>query len=213
MNKLIKRFFPSPVHAFFLPLYLKSSLPNQKEREKEEGREEERKTETRVRQRMSAYAEVQQQQERGEEWSRLERREEARERDRESQMSSWNDVPHSPRLRIPKYLVLEMWKPGARRTPFPREALLVSLARETAGSSGVQTSAKRQAREMCTHCASFFPPLFPPFSYSPSLFFLSLCCVSDTTPLFYQINISQNKSQDNFKLASEERGEKKRETG
>lgn len=162
---------------------------------------------------MSAYAEVQQQQERGEEWSRLERREEARERDRESQMSSWNDVPHSPRLRIPKYLVLKMWKPGARRTPFPREALLVSLARETAGSSGVQTSAKRQAREMCTHCASFFPPLFPLFSYSPSLFFLSLCCVSDTTPLFYQINISQNKSQDNFKLASEERGEKKRETG
>lgn len=165
---------------------------------------------------MSAYAEVQQQQERGEEWSRLERREEAGERERETerknQMSSWNDVPHSPRFRIPKYLVLEMWKPGARRTPFPREAPLVSLARETAGSSGVQTSAKRQAREMCTHCASFFPPpLFPPlFSHSPSLFFLSLCCVSDTTPLFYQINISQNKSQDNFKLASEEKGREER---
>lgn len=40
----------------------------------------------------------------------MERREEAREREREreSHMSSWNDVPHSPRLRIPKYLVLEM---------------------------------------------------------------------------------------------------------
>lgn len=60
----------------------------------------------------------------------------------------------------------------------------------------------------------FFPPLFPPFpSLSLSLFFLSLCSVSHTTPLFYQINISQNKSQDNFKLAREERGGKKRETG
>lgn len=58
-----------------------------------------------VRQRMSAYAEVQQQEERGEEWSRLARREEAREK---SHMSSWNDVPRRPRLRIPKYLVLEM---------------------------------------------------------------------------------------------------------
>lgn len=133
---------------------------------------------------MSAYAEVQQQQERGEEWSRLERREEAGERERETerknQMSSWNDVPHSPRFRIPKYLVLEMWKPGARRTPFPREAPLVSLARETAGSSGVQTSAKRQAREMCTHCASFFPPsppLFPPFFLTLPLSFFFLCVV------------------------------------
>lgn len=99
-----------------------------------------------------------------------------------------------------------MWKPGARRTPFPREAPLVSLVRETAGSSGVQTSAKRQAREMCTHRASFFPhPRLPPFSHSPSLFILSLCCVSAATPLFYQINISQNKSQDNFKLAREEK--------
>lgn len=141
---------------------------------------------------MSAYAEVQQQQERGEEWSRLERREEAGERERETerknQMSSWNDVPHSPRFRIPKYLVLEMWKPGARRTPFPREAPLVSLARETAGSSGVQTSAKRQAREMCTHCASFSPPplpSFPPFfSLSLSLFSFSVLCFRyDTTLL------------------------------
>lgn len=59
-----------------------------------------------MRQRMSAYAEVQQQQERGEEadW----RGERKQERERKSHMSSWNDVPHSPRLRIPKYLVLEM---------------------------------------------------------------------------------------------------------
>lgn len=35
-------------------------------------------------------------------------RKQERERERESHMSSWNDVPHSPRLRIPKYLVLEM---------------------------------------------------------------------------------------------------------
>lgn len=58
----------------------------------------------------------------------------------------------------------------------------------------------------------FFPPspLSPLFSHSPPLFFLSLCCVSDTTPLFYQINISQNKSQDNFKLASEEKGREER---
>lgn len=34
--------------------------------------------------------------------------EERERRQRENQMSSWNDVPHSPRLRIPKYLVLEM---------------------------------------------------------------------------------------------------------
>lgn len=132
--------------------------------------------------------------------------------ERKSHMSSWNDVPHSPRLRIPKYLVLEMWKPGARRTPFPREAPLVSLARETAGSSGVQTSAKRQAREMCTHCASFFSlflPSFPLFSPSLplSLSFFSLCVVFQTRRrVFYQINISQNKSQDNFKLVSEEKG-------
>lgn len=46
MNKLIKRFLPSPVHAFFSsPPHLKSSLPNQKVRGKEKGREEERKTE------------------------------------------------------------------------------------------------------------------------------------------------------------------------
>lgn len=198
------------MHAFFFFSLHTWNYPHQikKYERKRKGGNKKERGRARVRQRMSAYAEVQQQQERGEEWSRLERREE-----RENHMSSWNDVPHSPRLRIPKYLVLEMWKPGARRTPFPREAPLVSLARETAGSSGVQTSAKRQAREMCTHCASFFPPLFPPFSHSPSLFILSLCCVSDTTPLFYQINISQNKSQDNFKLASEERGGKKRETG
>lgn len=107
-----------------------------------------------------------------------------------------------------------MWKPGARRTPFPREAPLVSLVRETAGSSGVQTSAKRQAREMCTHRSSFFPhPRLPPFSHSPSLFILSLCCVSAATPLFYQINISQNKSQDNFKLAREEKRHGKEKGG
>lgn len=69
-------------------------------------------------------------------------------------------------------------------------------------------------REKCARIAPlFFLPSFPLFSHSPSLFFLSLCCVSDMTPLFYQINIAQNKSQDNFKLAREERGETKRETG
>lgn len=36
------------------------------------------------------------------------RRERERETERKNQMSSWNDVPHSPRFRIPKYLVLEM---------------------------------------------------------------------------------------------------------
>lgn len=49
MNKLIKRFFPSPAHtflffSFFFPSpHLKSSLPNQKvkrERGKEAGRKE-----------------------------------------------------------------------------------------------------------------------------------------------------------------------------
>ena len=68
-----------------------------------------------MRQRMSAYAEVQQQQERGrgvkpigEERGSKRGRERERETERKNQMSSWNDVPHSPRLRIPKYLVLEM---------------------------------------------------------------------------------------------------------
>lgn len=215
MNKLIKRFFYPPLLCMhFSPSTLEiilSKSKSKKEREKEKGRKEERKktiewdTECL---RMQKYN-------RGEEkkeWSRLERR--------KNQMSSWNDVLHSPRLRIPKYLVLEMWKPGARRTPFPREAPLVSLARETAGSSGVQTSAKRQAREICMHWASFFPSpgfsppffltLFPPSSSFFFAFFLSLCCVSDATPLFYQINISQNKRQDNFKLAREERRGKKR---
>lgn len=192
MNKLIKRFSPLLCTHFFFSLHTWNHPRQIKkyERKRKGGREKERGR-ARVRQRMSAYAEVQQQQERGEEWSRLERREEAREKEwerekeKESHMSSWNDVPHSPRLRIPKYLVLEMWKPGARRTPFPREAPLVSLVRETAGSSGVQTSAKRQAREMCTHCASFFPPLFPPFfSLSLSLYsFFVLCFRCDTTLL------------------------------
>lgn len=50
----------------------------------------------------------------------------------------------------------------------------------------------------------FFSPSLPP--HSPfSLFILPLCCVSPTTSLFYQINISQNKSQDNFKLVREEK--------
>lgn len=62
-------------------------------------------------------------------------------------------------------------------------------------------------REKCARIAPFFSP-----PHSPSPFILPLCCVSETTPLFYQINISQNKSQDNFKLASEERsGEEKRD--
>lgn len=161
---------------------------------------------------MHAFAKVQQrwgekekEEEEEEEWSRLERR--------ENQMSSWNDVLHGPRLRIPKYLVLEMWTPGARRTPFPREAPLVSLARETAGSSGVQTSAKRQAREICTHCASFFPfPGFPPTLFLPHSLppFFSSFVLCFQTPLFHQINIAQNKRQDNFKLVREERRERRR---
>lgn len=87
------------------------------------------------------------------------------------------------------------------------------------GNGGLKwrTNFSKTSSERNVHALRLSPPLpsFPPlFSHSPSLFFLSLCCVSDTTPLFYQINISQNKSQDNFKLASEEKGGKKRgETG
>lgn len=65
----------------------------------------------------------------------------------------------------------------------------------------------------------FLPPThhrLPTLPLSPSLSLYSppLCCVSETAPLFYQINISQNKSQDNFKLAREGRkkwGRKERE--
>ena len=64
---------------------------------------------------------------------------------------------------------------------------------------------------MCTHCAFFFSPSPPFFLTLPLSLFSPLCVVFHVpTPLFYQINISQNKSQDNFKLASEERGGKKR---
>lgn len=63
-------------------------------------------------------------------------------------------------------------------------------------------------REKCARIAPLFSP--PPSLSSPihspfSLFILPLCRVSATTPLFCQINISQNKSQDNFKLAGEEK--------
>lgn len=85
------------------------------------------------------------------------------------------------------------------------------------GNGGLKwrTNFSKTSSERNVHALRlFFPPLFPPFfSLSLSLFFLSLCCVSETTPLFYQINISQNKSQDNFKLVREERGGRKRETG
>lgn len=127
-------------------------------------------------------------------------------------MSSWNDAPHGPRSRFPKYLVPETRKPRrARRTPFPREPPPVSLARETAGSSGVQTSAKRQAGRNVHALRLFFSP--PPFFFHtlPLSFYLLCVVVQTPTPLFCQINISQNKSQDNFKLAREERRRRERE--
>lgn len=79
----------------------------------------------------------------------------------------------------------------------------------------LQQNVKRE--EKCARTAPFpLPPSpsAPPHSPSLSLYSPPLCCVSETAPLFYQINISQNKSQDNFKLASERReewGRKERE--
>lgn len=69
-------------------------------------------------------------------------------------------------------------------------------------------------REKCARIAPlFFLPSFPLFLTLPLSFFFSLCCVSDTTPLFYQINISQNKSQDNFKLARGRKGREEKRDG
>lgn len=79
------------------------------------------------------------------------------------------------------------------------------------GNGGLKwrTNFSKTSSERNVHALRLF--FFPP-PHSPSLFILPLCWVSETTPLFYQINISQNKSQDNFKLASEERsGEEKRD--
>lgn len=116
-------------------------------------------------------------------------------------MSSWNDAPHRPRSCLPKYPVLEMWKPGARRTPFPREAPLVSLARDTAGSSGVQTSAKRQERDT----QQFFPPLFSLLSISISFLLLGVfwCGALSTKLMFLKIKARTTLNQ--WKTENEER--------
>lgn len=69
-------------------------------------------------------------------------------------------------------------------------------------------------REKCARIAPLFSsPLSPFSSLSLSLFSSFLCCVSDTTSLFYQINISQNKSQDNFKLATGRKGREEKRAG
>lgn len=74
------------------------------------------------------------------------------------------------------------------------------------GNGGLKwrTNFSKTSSERNVHALRLF---LPPPAHSPllSLFILPLCCVSETTPLFYQINISQNKSQDNFKLAGEEK--------
>lgn len=72
-----------------------------------------------------------------------------------------------------------------------------------------KTSSERNVHALRLFFSSSLPPLFFLFFFfphSPSPFFLPLCFVSDMKPLFYQINISQNKSQDNFKLVREAEG-------
>lgn len=77
------------------------------------------------------------------------------------------------------------------------------------GNGGLKwrTNFSKTSSERNVHALRLF---FHPFHLLPlhspfSLFILPLCRVSATTPLFCQINISQNKSQDNFKLAREEK--------
>lgn len=141
----------------------------------------------------------------------MERRGEARQKG-ESQMSSWNDCASSSPLAYPK--IPDAGNVKARRTtdaiPQRGSAGIIS---EGSGGLKWRTNFSKTSSERNVHALRFFssPPLFPHFfPLSPLFFLLSLCCVSDATPLFCQINISQNKSQDNFKLASEERGRKKR---
>lgn len=75
------------------------------------------------------------------------------------------------------------------------------------GNGGLKwrTNFSKTSSERNVHALRLFLPPLRTLPFSLSLFILPLCCVSETTPLFYQINISQNKSQDNFKLAGEEK--------
>lgn len=114
-----------------------------------------------TRSRMYACTDIQQQQkerERGE---------------KEKREGGWagNDVPH----RLPPASQNIQRGSRARRPALPWEPAPLSLARETASSSGIQTSAKRQVRR-ARHCRA---------------------------GKLHQINTAENKRQDNFQPASE----------
>ncbi len=82
-----------------------------------------------------------------------------------------NDVPH----RLPPASQNIQRGCRARRPALPWEPAPLSLTRETASSSGIQTSAKRQVRR-ARHCRA---------------------------GKLHQINTAENKRQDNFQPASE----------
>lgn len=105
----------------------------------------------------------------------------------------------------------------ARRTTdaIPQRGSAGIISEGNGGLKWRTNFSKTSSEGKCARIAPSFPP--PPPTHT--LFFLTLplslfspLCVVFRVPtlLFYQINISQNKSQDNFKLASEERGGKKR---
>lgn len=129
-----------------------------------------------------------------------------------NQMSSWNDCASSSPLAYPK--IPDAGNVKARRTtdavPQRGSAGIIS---EGSGGLKWRTNFSKTSSERNVHALRFFSspsPLSPLFSHSPPFSFFFLCVVFQTrTPLFCQINISQNKSQDNFKLASEERGRRR----
>lgn len=150
MNKLIKRdFFPYTLFSFF-PL---SSFPQKSKiclRKKKY-----------TSSRMYACTDIQQQQK------------ERERREKEKREGGWagNDVPH----RLPPASQNIQRGSRARRPALPWEPAPLSLVRETASSSGIQTSAKRQVRR-ARHCRA---------------------------GKLHQINTAENKRQDNFQPASE----------
>lgn len=152
MNKLIKRFF-FPIHTFLFS----SLIRNQKYGERKNARP-----------RLYACTDIQQQQKREGEQSEKEKKE-----------GGWagDDVPH----RLPSASQNIQRGSRARRPAFPWEPAPLSLARETANASGIQTSAKRQARR-ARHCRA---------------------------GKLHQINTAENKRQDNFQPSSE--AERKKE--
>ncbi len=131
---------------FFPPLIIPSEIKNMSEKKNAPPR-------------MYACTDIQQQKREGEETEK-----------REGEWAG-NDVPH----RLPPASQNIQRGCRARRPALPWEPAPLSLARETASSSGIQTSAKRQVRR-ARHCRA---------------------------GKLHQINTAENKRQDNFQPASE----------